>query len=310
MRTPSQETGSVRRFACTSCGRCCTSGPEMELSEAAALADKFVTSLFLKVWSLPLTRRSRGTDASGRGSIRTDEEVLEEHRRHIGRFSVRDRIDRANARSLHLTISVRTIDREKGRCPALIDKRCGIYETRPLSCRAVPLHFSQPDSQLARSLDAFVRLPGHLCDTSPDAAVVLDGDRVTDPSMRQARDAALEMAKADRAWKNAILSLMDDPTAAKAAGLPTYHEVVRNSDAGFASAVSMLAAWRVARDRGIISASSFEEICKKQISLLKTEIERAANLELAGRLAAMLSEYERAYAGVRPRLPMLSSGGE
>jgi hypothetical protein len=108
----------------------------------------------------------------------------------------------------------------------------------------------------------------------------------------------------------AILSLMDDPKAALAAGLPTYEAVVRNANAGFASSVSMLVAWRVARNIGIISRPSFEEICEKQISLLKSEIALVANLEQAGRLAGMLSEYEAAWAQAKPRLPLLSPGGE
>jgi Fe-S-cluster containining protein len=305
-------SAQARRFACTSCGKCCNSGPEMELSEAAPLADKFIISLSLRVWALPLPKASKRADPSAQkpGDGLTDEEVLREHRRHIGHFSVRDRIDRSNGRSLHITISARTVDREKGRCPALVEKRCGIYDARPLSCRAVPLHFSQPDSLLGRSLDAFVRLPGHLCDTSPAAPIVFDAGRVTDASMQHARDAALELAGTDRGWKNAILSLMDDPKAALAAGLPTYEAVVRNANAGFASSVSMLVAWRVARNIGIISRPSFEEICEKQISLLKSEIALVANLEQAGRLAGMLSEYEAAWAQAKPRLPLLSPGGE
>jgi Fe-S-cluster containining protein len=295
----SQTTASERRFACTSCGMCCNTGPEMELSEATALADKFITSLYLRVWSIPLAKGSKRVSPA-----------LDEDRRHVGHFSVRDKTDRPNGRSLHLTISARTIDREKGRCPALIDKRCGIYEERPLSCRAVPLHFSKPDSQLARALDAFVRLPGHLCDTSSEAPVVFDGQHVTDASMQQARVDALNLAKSDLLWKKEILALMDNPTAALAVGLPTYEQVVRHSDSGMAASVSMLAAWRVAKNAGVIAPRSFAEICEKQIALLKAEIARVANLELAAVLVTMLSGYESAYAQASPRLPLLSPGGE
>ena len=192
----------------------------------------------------------------------------------------------------------------------MVDNYCGVYERRPLSCRAVPLHFSQPDALLAPALDAFVRLPGHLCDTSPDAPVVFDGERVTDTSMQQARDNALNLVKADLAWKRAILSLMDDPAAVSAAGLPSYEAVVRHSDSGFASSVPMLAAWRVARDAGIITQVLFEEVCEKQIALLKLEIARLANLELAANLVGALSDYESARAKAKPGLPLLSGGGE
>ena len=304
-------TENARRFACTSCGKCCDSGPEMELSEATALADKFITSLCLSVWRFPLTKGSKrvGQQAQRQASAQTDADALEEHRRHLGHFSVRDKIDRSRERSLHLTISAMTIGRKQGRCPALVDNRCGIYEARPLSCRAVPLHFSKPLSQLGPALDRFVRTPGYLCDTSPNAPVVLDGERVMDPSIQQAREDALRLAKADLGWKRAILSLMDNPAAAQAAGLPTYEAVLRNSESGLRASVSMLVAWRVARNVGIISAQLFEEICEKQISLLKSELERAANLETAAHLAGMLSEYEFASPQARPRLPRLPAPG-
>ncbi|MGQ0532358.1 MAG: YkgJ family cysteine cluster protein [Caulobacteraceae bacterium] len=309
--TSSQANASenARRFACTSCGKCCGSGPEMELSEATALADKFITSLYIRIWTLPLSKGSKRANqgAQGQGSALTDEEALEENRRHLGYFSVRDKIDRSNGRSLHLTMSALTIDRKEGRCPALIDKRCGIYESRPLSCRTVPLHFSKSLSLLAPTLDSFVRMPGHLCDTSTDAPVVFDGERVTDPSIQQAREDALKLAESDRSWKNEILALMDDPNAAQAAGLPTYEAVVRNSDAGLGASVSMLVAWRVARNVGIISPRLYEEICEKQASLLKSELERVAKLDLAARLVGMLSEYESASA--KHRQPLLSAPG-
>jgi hypothetical protein len=284
----------------------------MELSEATALADKFITSLYFRVWPLPLSTQSKRANQrrSRQGNELSEKETLEEHRRQLAHFSVRDKIDRSGGRSLHLTISARTIDREKGRCPALVDKRCGIYEVRPQSCRAVPLHFAQPVALLGPALDSFVRLPGHLCDTSADAPVVFDGKRVLDASMRQARDDALKLAKSDRDWKRAILALMDNPTTALAAGLPTYQEVVRHSDSRLAAAVPMLVAWRVAKDIGLIAPRSFEEICEKQIDLLKSEIARVADLQLAAHLAGTLSDYEAVYAKATPRLPLLSPGGE
>jgi Fe-S-cluster containining protein len=201
-------------------------------------------------------------------------------------------------------MSAMTIDRKDGRCPALIDKRCGIYELRPLSCRTVPLHFSKSLSLLAPTLDNFVRIPGYMCDTSTNAPVILDGGRILDPSIQQARDDALKLAEADRNWKKAILSLMDDANAAQAAGLPSYEQVLRNSDAGYGGSVSMLVAWRVARNVGIIPPRLFEEICDKQAALLRSAIERGAKLDLAARLVQMLSEYESA----KHRLPPVAPG--
>jgi Fe-S-cluster containining protein len=282
----------VRRFACTSCGKCCDAGPEMELSEATALADKFILSLCLGVWRFPLLSSS---DQRARWPG-IDEAALEDARRHIGIFSVRDETDSARAQSVHLTISAAPIDRQQGQCPALVDKRCSIYESRPNACRAVPLHFTQPLSQLGPTLDRFVRMPGHLCDTSAGAPVLLSGGRVMDPEILQARADALILVKANQGWKNELLALMDDADVARAAGLPSYETVLRQAEAGGRVTMSMLVAWRVARNVGIISPVVFVEACERQIALLKEELERGADAALAARLARLLAEYEAAYA--------------
>ena len=44
---------ATRRFACTQCGKCCNRAPEVELGEAAALADVFVWQLLFRLYSLP-----------------------------------------------------------------------------------------------------------------------------------------------------------------------------------------------------------------------------------------------------------------
>jgi hypothetical protein len=149
-----------------------------------------------------------------------------------------------------------------------------------------------PLSVLGSYLDKFVCTSGYLCDTTTDAPVVLDGESITDPLVQEARDEAIRLAESERAWKNAILSLMDDPDAAQAAGLPAYEAVLRNSDAGSATAVPMLVAWRIARNLGILSPDTFVEVCQKQISLIKLELGREPDPELAGDLAARLSDYE------------------
>jgi Fe-S-cluster containining protein len=283
---------------------CCNRGPQMELSEATALADKFITSLFFRVYSLPLHKRAAQSRQARGGGLRVAE-ALEEERDTLSHFSTRDEIDKSKRRSLHLTISALTVDREKGRCPALVENLCTIYESRPFSCRTVPMHYSRPSSALGSHLDEFVRTPGYSCDTTMNAPVVFDGQAITDPSVKQARDEAFKLAQSERAWKAKLVSLMDDPGAASAAGLPTYEDVLRYADGGSAAAVSMLIAWRVARDAGLISAGSFEEICRKQIALIDSELERVSDVELTIRLLELRSDYELELAKGRNPLPQL-----
>src|SRR5262249_13243028 len=140
----------VRRFACTSCGRCCNRGPEMELGEAASLADKFLISVMFRVRSLPLSERSGWAgqwwrNQESRIPLRPS---LEERRRHIARFAARRQVDRQQDRQVFLDISAIVYDDGQGRCPALADGICGIYDVRPLTCRTVPMHYSRPPSTL------------------------------------------------------------------------------------------------------------------------------------------------------------------
>ena len=294
----------VRRFSCTSCGKCCDRGPEMELGEATALADQFVTRVIFKLHSLPLYEHGKRArlwwkDQGGGLSVR---EALEEARRHLAHFSVRDDVDKARGRSLHLTISALTMDREEGRCPALADNRCSIYLSRPLTCRTVPFHYSRPPSTLPAYLDQFASRPGYRCDTGAEAAVALQGGMVEHPLLLRARQDAIAMAEADRDWKAAIVALMSDPDQARAVGLPSYETVLRNSDAGGASLVSMIAPWRVARRVGILSPSQFDEICRRQSRLLSAEIARCTDPNLSAGFQDMLAQYDIEAANSRQTL--------
>lgn len=107
--------GEVRRFACTSCGKCCDRGPEMELSEATALSDIFVTSLIFKARSVPISAR---TDRAAQwwreqGSRIPLRAAFEEKRRHMAIFASRRRSDRRNEREVYLDISAIVDDYRK-----------------------------------------------------------------------------------------------------------------------------------------------------------------------------------------------------
>jgi Fe-S-cluster containining protein len=275
----------------------------MELGEAAALAGTLVTRAIFKLHSLPLYEHGQGALLWWRsqGSRLPVRKALEEARRHLAHFSVRDDADKARGRSLHLTISALTMDREKGRCPALADNRCSIHPSRPLTCRTVPLHYSRPASTLPAYLDQFVSTPGYQCGTTGEAAAVLQGGVVSHPSLLQARQDAIAMAEADRGWKGEIVALMSSAEGARAAGLPSYETVLRNSDAGGASSVSMIAPWRVAKRIGALSAAQFEDVCRSQSRLLRAEIARRP--ERSDGFRDMLAEYDAEAANSR-RSPM------
>lgn len=290
----------ARRFACTSCGRCCDRGPEMELSEATRLADSFVTSLLFRVHSLPTSERSAWAgiwwrDRQSRIPLRP---ALDEAQRHLGHFASRRRVDRGRDRQIFLEISAIVQQGGAGQCPALRGSLCGIYDKRPLSCRTVPMHYSRAPSTLQAYLDQFTGTPGYACDTGPSAPVIVDGNKMVDPGVRDHRDQAIALAKADRRWKQALVELMEDEARAAAAGLPSHDAVLSASDNGYATMLPMIVAWRVARKVGLLSTEQFNQICAQQADLIRSQVARESSKELLDLLALYESE-----ASAAQRLP-------
>src|SRR2546430_2409473 len=129
-------------------------------------------------------------------------------------------------------ISALTVDPGSGTCSALSETRCSIYGRRPLACRTAPLHYARAEASAGTCLQEFVRTPGYRCSTDENAPVVIDGNRIVDPEVRQARAGALEVADRDKSWHNAIAVRMRQPRW-NDAGLPTLVEV--ESSAPFAA---------------------------------------------------------------------------
>lgn len=270
----------------------------MELSEATALADVFVTRLMFKLHSLPLDARSARAALWARreGSSLPVRKALAEARDHMTRFSAHDETDAQNQRSLHLTISALPVHGGQG-CPALDGGRCGIYARRPAGCRTVPLHYSRAPSTLAAYLDAFVRTPAYACNTARDAPVVVRGGAIADPVLKQTRAEGVSRAAMDRPWKVAIAALVKSPDAARA-GLPDYAAIVRNAATG-ATTVPMYAAWELGRRMGFITATQFEDACRGQTALLSAGIGRGA--QETAMLLDMLADLNRRHWGMYGR---------
>ena len=289
------ENSETRRFACTACGQCCDHGPEMELGEATALADRLVTSVIFKAHSIPLDERSERAVEWWReqGSRIPLRSAFAEKRRHLRSFSSRRRSERKNGREVYLTISAAVNDYGGSGCPALVSSRCSIYDRRPLTCRTVPMHYSRPPSVLRDYLDTFTATPGYECDTT-NSPVILQGNDIISPELRGYRDRAVALAKADRPWKEHMLSLMDNPDAARRSELPTYEAVLNNTDNGYATMLPMIVAWRVAENAGLIASDDLKSLCIKQLELLQRETERLGSAHVLRELVPL---YEAGAAG-------------
>lgn len=242
----------------------------MELGEAAALAGKFILSVMFKVHSLPLSERSAWAgpwwrNHKSRIPLRPS---LDEARRHLGQFAAGRQVDRLRDRQVFLDISAIVNDDGQGRCPALAEGTCSIYDVRPLTCRTAPMHYSRPPSTLQSYLDHFTSTPDYRCDTTESAPPLLEGIRVVDPQIEADREKAVLQARKDRSWKARIVDMMEDDFQAASVELPTWATVMRNSDNGGATLLPMLVAWRVAVIDGSMSHEEFRGACENQARLL------------------------------------------
>lgn len=286
-------TGLERRFACTQCGKCCNRAPELELGEAAALADVFVLRLMLRIYSLP---RSLADYASELPRAQASADYYES-KRLLGHFAAASWLAKVRRDGQvvdyvqYLSLSVLPLDLGTGACPALDGASCGIYARRPLSCRTVPLHYSRPTAAAARDLDAFVASPGYRCATGTDAPLIIADGAITDMPTLAARADAQAQAEADRSWKAALVKAMK----ALQHGLPSPREVEAQAAHGALTA-SMLGAWRVAEGAALLEAA--EPLLSMQCLLIEQELRRQNLAPSTIRiLTEMLQQYRAALAG-------------
>ena len=286
-------SGQVTRFACTGCGKCCNRSPELELTEAAPLADAFVFRLMFRLYWLP--DQLKDFVARGGGGPNTAATYYE-RKRLLSAFAARtwpvkaQRDGRQVRFTKYLTISALALDPGLGACSALKGAQCGIYERRPLSCRSVPLHYSRPQATAAADLEAFVATPGYECDTSEDADIVISDGRIVASEMNSARIAALAVAKTGRPWAEAIARRL----AARARshpGLPTLQDIEANARFA-ATTISMRVAWQVATDAGFIGRDECDRLVELQLNTINHMLKVGACAPDAGEtLMEMQAEY-------------------
>lgn len=286
-----------RHFACTQCGKCCDRSPEVELGEAAGLADQFVFRLMFRLYRWP----RHVADYSPAGVPRAQAHAqFFETKRLLGTFAahsystkLRTAEGKANEQLCFMTVSALTLDGGTGACSALSDARCSIYERRPLACRSVPLHYSRGEAFAQRELDVFLAAPGYACDSGPAAPLLLAAGRIADPALLAARSAAVAQAAADQPWKAAIVKAMKagDPN------LPSLRDVEANAQRG-AMTTSMRAAWQIANAAGLLDAVGLRGLITAQAAVIERQLTQPA-LTTAARqaLIEMRSEYAQALSG-------------
>ena len=287
---------AVKRFACTSCGKCCNRCPEVELAEAAALADIFVFRLMFRLYWLP----NHLKDFLAVGEHRPNESALFYGRKRLlGAFAARSwpvkvqRDGKPVEYTKYLSISALALDTSRGACSALRDTECGIHDRRPLSCRSVPFHYSRPEAAAEADLAAFVATPGYRCDASESANIVVKDDRIVCPEMNAARAQAIAVAKADGPWAKAIASRLRVGSAPHW-GLPTLQEIEANAEFA-ATTTSMRIAWQIAADGGLITSKECDRLVELQLHTIDQALTGcSADADTRETLIEMKEEYRLA----------------
>lgn len=288
---------SARRFACTQCGRCCDRSPEILISEAAALSDVFVFRLLFRIYVL---QRSAHVDESG--ARNNEAAIFYQRKRLLNAYAARKSVvkghgsGKATDLTRYLVISALSVDGGLGACSALAGERCGIYDRRPFACRTAPFHYSRPEASTPRYLDRFTGTPGYRCDTGRGAPVVIDGDRIVDPAMLQARADAADRAKQETAWQRAIVRRMTVPTW-NGAGLPRLDQVATNAALG-GTTISMRLAWQIAVEAGLMDAQECNRLLAAQLAAIEHALaEGKCNQEARRTFMDMRAEYLAAERG-------------
>ncbi len=286
------------RFACTGCGACCTRSPEVLLSEAAALSDVFVFRLMFRLYSLP---KSYADYRRLPGRENTPADLFFEMKRLLSSFAARKYASKnriggsATENTNYLTISALTLDTGSGKCSALSDKLCSVYDRRPLSCKTVPFHFSRPEASAERELKAFVANPDYRCDTTASAPIAIQNGRLVNRQTLDARRDALKTAEQDHGWGTAIWRQIR--TEPKRYSLPSLGEIEASALAGVLT-TSMRVAWQIAADAGVIGADECKALVMNQMSVINREIALAkCSPEASETLVEMRTEYLEALAG-------------
>jgi Fe-S-cluster containining protein len=279
---------AVKRFACTQCGKCCNRSPEVELSEAAALADVFVFRLLFRLYWLP----RQASDYAALQQTEGHTAAFYEKKRLLSAFAARKfpvrlrRGDKPVDYTKYLVISALALDASSGSCAALIDNRCSIYHRRPLSCRSVPFHYSRAEALAETDLSAFVEATHYGCDTGQSAPAVLEGGRIVAPDILSARREAVAAAERDRRWGEAIAKRMNSSSS-----LPSLRDLEANASVG-AMTTSMRVAWQIAADARLMDSSECDRLIELQLGSIDREIDvRRCSPDALQTLSQMRSEY-------------------
>ena len=246
-----------RHFRCTACGKCCTGRLALTVADALAHAGLFPLAV---AWS-PVRPGARAFEATRRLGVT---------------------LPLGGRKGLAVRVTPVAFIPPSMSCPALgADGLCGIQETKPLRCRAMPF-FAWRDEADQEAL--LLPRPGWQCDVSAAAPLVYAGRHVLDRADFDAEHAAIQAeAPILRRYAEQVLPLTPGLADGllKLAARPAGGDMVL----GFATLLKRLP--------GVDKAA----VAAMQAPVLSDWADRAADAEDRRRLAAFAAETGRMVPG-------------
>ena len=156
------------------------------------------------------------------------------------------------------------------------DMLCGIYESRPLICKTVPMSDIPRGKFLERSLNDFVTTKGYECDTSQSSPMIVQDGKIKDQILRDSR-AAMSGGRPDEdlSWipvaTRESLSHVEDFLGTN---ISIMVDMFRNGSmgSGFGAPFAVMLAGMVVS--GKISEDDFRAILQQQTEACSLALER------------------------------------
>jgi Fe-S-cluster containining protein len=269
------------------------------ISEAEFFSDVFVFQLMFRLYRIP--RTIGDLKKSGAESMKSD--VFGQQKKMLTHFSRRTTTFkfRGDGKSIDyvqfLLISALPLNVPDGKCAALKENKCSIYDRRPVSCRSVPIHYSRPSALAESDLANFVSRPGFQCNISIDADLLVQDGEILDPNIVKARGDAKEMAIAEQSWGEAIIRRMKHSGAARSE-IPTLQQIEENASIG-AMTTSMRIGWEIAAEAGLISQERLAELLTNQLDVIERFLVfPISNKDESIMLREMRQEYQMALTSI------------
>lgn len=149
-------------FKCTACGACCSTAPRLTFFDLMNLSDEFIFQ------------------AKHHSVLSTSKDPLPKERIHHLEKLAHTVIMEEQKMVMFYWLTLGAIQKSSQKtCPKLVDKKCSIYNKRPVNCKNMPAYIEFPPSMQESVIAFYKNNTTFKCDFSEDAPLYMqDGNFV------------------------------------------------------------------------------------------------------------------------------------